>query len=281
VLPASSASAGQRGAACPAAEARRILARICSEARWDEPHEVIELYALACGEAAFRARGTATTRLVPPILQAAQEGRLLVVPGFPWSPAHPAAPAKADAEPANREDRVVRAAMKGRAELGADGEGYRLVPAAAWRGTKEREGWEVLPQDQAAAALQRLQRSASGADARALTDAAGMLADTRAVLPQAGLFVLRRIHVRSFSAPRAAEPALSPSQLFKKKPDDWIEVLVLDDEGNPLQTPLEVVLSDGRTETVTPDGSGVIRFSAIPTGSCKLTIAKLKPARAA
>jgi hypothetical protein len=143
---------------------------------------------------------------------------------------------------------------------------------------EDGDSWEVVNQGIARAVLERWLTSANGTEVQLLREAGPLLADTRSVLARDGLFVLRRAPVRRFPISSEAEPAVSPSQLRKQKADDWVELVLLDEDGQPLQTPLEVVLSDGRKEKVTPDGSGLVRFSALVPGQCQVTIVKLQPA---
>jgi hypothetical protein len=277
VLRAFVASTSERAAALRPEEARRVLADVLHHGAGSDHHRLVRLHALACGDPVPRARDATSDRLIPLVLDALEEGRVLVITearGASWSGL-----AEDSQTPPDRAGEVALGLARLRGAVALDGTSYRIAPAARWRARDDDgESWEVVSQDMARWVLERCLASASGPEAPLLREAVAMLADTRSALARDGLFVLRRVPARRFPSAPDAEPALSPSQLRKQKADDWVEFVLVDEQGNPLQTPLEVVLSDGRKQTVTPDGSGLVQFSALVPGQCQVTISKLKPA---
>jgi hypothetical protein len=57
-------------------------------------------------------------------------------------------------------------------------------------------------------------------------------------------------------------------------PSDWVEIVVVDEEGNPYVGPCRVDLPDGRSISGLNAG-GVLHSDGVPSGSCKVVFAEL------
>ncbi|HXU67956.1 MAG TPA: PAAR domain-containing protein [Polyangia bacterium] len=69
----------------------------------------------------------------------------------------------------------------------------------------------------------------------------------------------------------AASPAASPAA-ETPKPDSWIEIELVDQDGNPVvDQPYEITTSDGKKLAGTTDGKGKARVNWIESGDCQVT----------
>jgi hypothetical protein len=93
------------------------------------------------------------------------------------------------------------------------------------------------------------------------------------------LLAVRRVRRRAIVTltGEAYEPPIGPSE-----PVSWIELEVLDEEGNPLaEEPYEIITGDGRVRTGTLDAMGRTREDGIDPEDCKVRFPRLHEWKAA
>lgn len=167
--------------------------------------------------------------------------------------------------------------------LAHQGRQYRLVVDNQLDRLSDRQSYEVVSQRDAAAILGVLAgpNGASGADlSKLLTEAATMLSqDWRPPARPDGLVLLRRI--RTVHAIRPDDgPALTPSQLKKMAQTDWIEIELVDQDGEPVTMPYHIELTDKSVRKGQFDVEGFAGLYEIESGTCKLTIGEVIEAAA-
>ncbi len=166
---------------------------------------------------------------------------------------------------------IEKAARQG---LSYGGRRYRLVADIELDGIPGRDNYEVVPQKDAVAVLGALAEQAgrNGGLAKLLAEAAGLLTkDWRPPMYPEGLVLLRRIFARAATAATDG-PALTPSQLKKLTQKDWIEIELVDQDGEPVSMPYKLELTDDSTRKGEFDEDGFLGVYEIESGNCKLTI---------
>jgi outer membrane protein OmpA-like peptidoglycan-associated protein len=162
---------------------------------------------------------------------------------------------------------------KSRRRLNHAGRSYRLVVGSSLGRLSDRDSYEVVGQRDAVAVVRALAaESGPGGPALAklLSEAAGMLTkDWRPPFGPDGLVLLRRMIVQQ-AVEAAAEQALTPSQLKTLGQSDWIEVELVDQDGEPCAMPYRIELPSGEVRTGAFDEDGFFGVHGIETGTCKL-----------
>lgn len=84
---------------------------------------------------------------------------------------------------------------------------------------------------------------------------------------------------------REQHAGISPGDVDPPEPEepeevierlDWIEVLVEDEEHNPVpNVAYKIVLPDGSTRTGKTNQHGIVRYDRIPSGSCEFSLVEL------
>lgn len=88
-------------------------------------------------------------------------------------------------------------------------------------------------------------------------------------VPKFPMLRKKRESPRPKAAPRAARESEKPE-------DDWIEVLLLDDEGTPiLAERCRITTPDGRTQDYFTDLAGLIRIDGLSPGECLISFPDL------
>jgi outer membrane protein OmpA-like peptidoglycan-associated protein len=162
-----------------------------------------------------------------------------------------------------------------RRRLNHGGRSYRLVVGSSLGRLPDRDSYEVVSQRDSVTVLRTLAgENASGAAqlAKLLSQAVGLVSkDWRPPLSPDGLVLLRRIIVQhAFNADPG--PALSPSQLKKLGQSDWIEVELVDQDGEPYAMAYRIELPNGDARTGAFDEDGLAGVYEIESGTCKLTL---------
>jgi hypothetical protein len=173
---------------------------------------------------------------------------------------------------------------KSRKRLNYGGRLYRLAVGLQLGRLPDRESYEVVRRQDAVAVLSGLaqQGGAAGADlGKLLGEAGAMLTqDWRPPFSPDGLVLLRRVSERR--APTAdLGPALTPSQIRKLSKKDWIEIEVVDQDGEPLSWHYQLELADQDVREGELDDDGFVGVYEIESGSCKLVLGEVKVASAA
>jgi outer membrane protein OmpA-like peptidoglycan-associated protein len=170
--------------------------------------------------------------------------------------------------------------VKSRHRLSYAGRQYRLVVDASLRRLPDRDSYEVVSHRDAVKVLHALagQGGPAGGDlAKLLNQAATMLTqDWRPPHNPDGLVLLRRIIVQQAYKPDLG-PALTPSQLKQLAKSDWIEIELVDQDGEPFSTHYRLELPDQVVREDRFAEDGFLGVYEIESGDCKLVIGEMKP----
>jgi hypothetical protein len=159
------------------------------------------------------------------------------------------------------------------------GRHYRLVVDANLSRLPDRDRYEVVSHRDAVQVLHGLagQGGAGGTDLSELLRRAAELLTRDWRPPQSpdGLVLLRRIIVQT---PHLADlgPALTPSQLKQLAKSDWIEVEVIDQDGDPYVGHYRLELPDKTVREGELDEEGLLAVYEIESGSCTLAVGEVK-----
>lgn len=273
VVPSHAATAAERRYALERLRARQILWRMAHAAEYEGRHDLVAVFELLSAGRPSHPCDLPTSFYARRVLDAASEGRLLVVPGWCWHESYAATDRHEAA--ASPEDRVATRIMAGRHELTFEGASYVVLPAVSWAGLREGGKFEVVRQEEAGATLRRMaERARSSQEKTALSEAAAMLADTKKPFAQGGLFLVRRPAGCTFVA-ASNEPALTPSQLREAAAADshWVEIHIIDDVTGMALSGARVMLNipgKGLGEYMA-DVNGIVHVDEVTPGSFELT----------
>ena len=157
------------------------------------------------------------------------------------------------------------------------GRQYRLVAGTGLQRLADRNSYEVVGQRDGVAVVNGLAGEAKTRDpelGRLLSEAAAMLTkDWRPPFSPDGLVLLRRSIVQAAIKPDLG-PALTPSQIKKLGKNDWIEIEVVDQDGEPYPTHHRLELPSSQVHEGELDEDGFVGVYEIESGTCKLTIGK-------
>jgi hypothetical protein len=155
---------------------------------------------------------------------------------------------------------------------------YRLVADVQLARLRDRDSYEVVRRDNALAVLHGLaEQSPGGGLSAVLAEAAKLLAnDWRPPLAPDGLVLLRRLTAVVATGP-SDEPAITPSQLKKLSETDWIEIEVVDTDGNPLSTHYRLQLADKDVQEGQLPEEGFLGLYDIASDTYKLILGEAKP----
>ena len=174
--------------------------------------------------------------------------------------------------------------MPGRWRIANPFDGWVLLdPEAA----TARESAAALSRDTAISTVDRLMALGPAGGTAALRSAATWLepglvgspgagfADYKQIIEHA-LFLGDLLLVRNQLNVVPALPQTAPPPGRDLTPDtpkdlDWVELTVVDDNGDPYTGPYKLELPDGRVMSGQLNFGGTLRVDGIPSGSCKLT----------
>ena len=166
--------------------------------------------------------------------------------------------------------------------LSYGGRQYRLVVDVQLDRLPDRDRYAVVRHKDGVAVLVALaQNSGSGGGlGKLLAEAARMLTkDWRAPFNPDGLVLLRRLPA-SASSSSDDGPALTPSQLKKLAKSDWIEIELVDQDGEPYCTHHRLELADSLVQEGDLPDDGFLGLYEIESGTYKLTLGEVKLAPA-
>jgi hypothetical protein len=178
---------------------------------------------------------------------------------------------------------VAQISAKTRGRLHQGGRQYKLVAGDDLDGTDDRNSYEVVPRADATRVLDHMGKEPGiAADLAALLGKARdqLTRDWRPPLAPDGLILLRRSAVnRSYSSDSG--PALTPSQMRKLASKDWIEIEVVDQDGEPYSPHYRLELADQSVREGELDDEGSVGVYEIESGNCKVVLGEVKQAEAA
>ena len=181
--------------------------------------------------------------------------------------------------------RIVREVAAKARRLGFAGKQYRLVPDADLGRLPDRDSYEVVKHEEAVRVLDGIGMQSgipSGELAQLLVQAKEKLTpDWRPPLEPSGLILLRRIVTLQAYAPDVG-PALTPSQMKKLVTQtDWIEVEVVDQDGEPYTGRYRIELPDHSSTEGSFDAEGLLGNYDLEAGNCKLFLIDRKSPKGA
>jgi hypothetical protein len=164
---------------------------------------------------------------------------------------------------------------KSKPRLSYRGRQYRLVVDAGLSRLANRDSYEVVSHRDAVTVLRGLAESAGSGGSnlgKLLAEATDMLSqDWRPPRSPDGLVLLRRIIVQeAYQADQG--PALTPSQIKKLGKSDWIEVDLVDQDGEPYSLHYQLELVDQTVRKGEFDADGFLGVYEIESGSCTLVV---------
>lgn len=160
-------------------------------------------------------------------------------------------------------------------KLSHQGRQYKLVVDVELASTPGRDYYEVASQSEARAALDSVAKI-SPASADLLKQASDKLTkDWSPPFQPDGLILLRRIPTQ-FSAPKDTGPAITPSQMKALLQKDWIEIELVDQDGEPCHMHYRLELASSSVREGELDEDGCLNVSEIESGMCKLTLGEVK-----
>lgn len=162
-----------------------------------------------------------------------------------------------------------------RQPLSFAGRRFKLVADVDFGRLPDRDSYEVVRHDQATRVLTSIaaERGSEPELAKLLGRARGLLTkDWRPPLSPDGIILLRRAQVaQAFRSD--AGPAMTPSQIKDLvTKTDWIEIEVVDQDGEPYLGRFHLELPDGATSDGSFDEEGFFGNYDIESGNCKLTL---------
>jgi hypothetical protein len=160
-------------------------------------------------------------------------------------------------------------------KLSHQGRQYKLVVDVELASTPGRDYYEVASQSEARAALDSVAKI-SPASTDLLKQASDKL--TKDWYPPSqpdGLILLRRILTQS-SVPKDTGSAITPSQMKALLQKDWIEIEVVDQDGEPCPMHYRLQLASSSVREGELDEDGCLNVSEIESGMCKLTLGEVK-----
>jgi hypothetical protein len=108
-----------------------------------------------------------------------------------------------------------------------------------------------------------------------LTEAREKLSnDWRPPLEPDGLVLLRRVVTNRVIRPNDI-PILTPSQMVPREEKSWIEIELVDENGEPYSGDVELTLADGRKVRASSNAKGLLRLDGIAPGNCQVTLPDL------
>ena len=138
-----------------------------------------------------------------------------------------------------------------------------------------RNSYEVVGQADARRVLDGLAKQAGTSEdlATLLGQASAKLtADWRQPFTEPdGLILLRRIIERVVASRPDDGPAITPSQMRAMMKSDWIEIEVVDEEGEPVEALCCLELPDGTNVEDHSDAEGLLARYKIDSGTCSLS----------
>lgn len=152
---------------------------------------------------------------------------------------------------------------------------HRLVPRERVASAREQTDLDVVPATEAVNVIVSVAKTKSGGNLDAtLTTLLENVVDMRSP-PNADGFVLLRAPISHAARYVAPEDVITPSKLKKLKQTEWIEIHVVDEDGNPWSGSYELMPPQDDKQRGTMDELGIIRVDNILGGACEFDLPDL------
>jgi hypothetical protein len=153
---------------------------------------------------------------------------------------------------------------------------FRVISRGEWQAIGSDRRYEVVPPDESRRIMRAMMAASnnSAVQIAAWKAATALLEDARFGLNENGLLLLKIVPVSSAAVAR--QPAMTPSQIKQMSETHWIEILVVDEDGEPVSDQQYTLrLTDGSTQEGRLDGSGRIYLSSIQPGVVEISFPKM------
>lgn len=264
------ATAEERAGALSAFEATRLL---CDLRRTGARDGLFLLYRAATGFEPSAPNLLREAALAAGVEAALNRGELLLLRADLTG--RPIGASRTEASP---HQRLIDAVMQGRATLPLEGQTYRFAPADGWPRGQSAMPHVPVRADRARELVARMGASLARtpADQAACQALAAALVDP---LAAAGVLMLRFVQPAGMPSAKPDVPLATPSQLAPRiAQQDWIELQLEWDDGEPFDEDFLLALPGGRTIQGPTDEGGVVRLDGLESGDCTLTFPDLFPA---
>lgn len=157
--------------------------------------------------------------------------------------------------------------------LAFQGRQYRLVAADGLGRLPSRDRYEVVPQSDARAVLEGMAKE-SPALAEGLREASQRIGKDwhPSVSEPEGLVLLRSAIRPAFTSKDDDAPVITPSQMKALRQKDWIEIEVVDQDGDPCPAHYRLELADSAVRKGDLGDDALVSVSGVESGACKLTL---------
>ena len=159
----------------------------------------------------------------------------------------------------------------------AHGRQYKLLVGVDLARLRDRDQYELASQEEARRILGEIsqQNDVNRSLVPMLSDARGQISrDWRPPLEPDGLVLLRRKVTNRATRPNDI-PVLTPSQMVPREEKSWIEIELVDEDGEPYVGDVELTLADGKKVRASSNAKGLLRLDGIKPGSCQVTLPDL------
>ncbi|HMJ55492.1 MAG TPA: hypothetical protein VK540_25635 [Polyangiaceae bacterium] len=159
----------------------------------------------------------------------------------------------------------------------AGGRQYKVFVGIDLLKLADRDQYELATQKEAQRILGEISQASEASPVllAILAEAREKLShDWRPPLEPDGLVLLRRKVTNRVIRPNDI-PVLTPSEMVPREEKSWIEIELLDEEGEPYAGDVELTLADGRKVRASSNAKGLVRLDGITAGSCQVSIPDL------
>lgn len=152
---------------------------------------------------------------------------------------------------------------------------HRLVPRERVGAVQSERDYDVVPASEATSIVATVGKTkASGSLSAHMKVLLASICDMRAPSKQEG-FVLLRAPITQAARYVAPEDVITPAKLKKLAEKDWIEIELVDEQGNPWTGPYELLLPGGEVQRGTVGEDGIVRVENIRSGACNFSLPEL------
>lgn len=211
--------------------------------------------------------GASAEEVTAGLMQALDRGRLVV-----------ASPGEVQGD-GNKEAWSAYATFRGRLgrEFMFGGQRHRLAQREQVESLRQESDYDVVRAEEAAGIVKRLAQSAgTGPWQKAADVLVRYLSDLHgAASPDS--FVLLRAPLSQAARLTLPEDVITPAKLKELAAKDWIEIHLVDEDGNPWMGSFEIAPPQDQKRAGVPDENGIIRLDKILSGTCDFDLPDLAP----
>jgi hypothetical protein len=174
------------------------------------------------------------------------------------------------------EDRILQALPDRIRDFHFAGRTLRLIRRRDWRSFQEEERYQVVPADDAKQILQRLAATTVSRSEKAALEEAIPMLPARGFVSDGSRLLLLRLTPTRYAAPSSSAPAMTPSQMARTRERHWIEIQVVDEDGDGIPSVDYLILTpDNQQHSGVTGQDGIARLEDILPGQCQISFPKL------